>query len=488
LLFASPSLSALHLPLMLPPEQIHWRVIFGHAPEFVVVAAVSALTILLNASGAGLACRQDPDLDQEMRAAGLANLLNGALGGIVGYQSLSRTLLNHRAGGVARSSGLAAAAGCLIVVLLLPDLIGWMPKSVLVGLQLYIGIGLIQEWLFRSYRKLGRGEYLLIPLIVLVVAVHGVVAGVGLGVVAACVLFVVKYGHISVIRSAFDGRTLNSNVERSIHDTATLREHGGQISGASLHGFLFFATATSILQHVRRQLAQPDAPRYVVLDFHRIDGMDASTSISFLKLRQLCDSGGVTLVLTGLSARSRSMLTRAGLFNAHFQDFDSLDVGLEWVEEQILAAAAPPSSAPPPDGLQAHFTAAALAKLDAVLIPRQLVAGELLFARGAPGDAVYFVDQGRLTVSLPLPEGGALRLRSFGASTVVGEMALYTQNPRSADVRADLPSLVRELSLQALQRLEREDSDTAQQFHRYVVKVLASRLTVANEAVRAAYE
>jgi len=484
LLFESVPLSALQLPALLPPEQIHWRVIASHLPEFLVVAAVSALTILLNSTGAGLACRQDPDLDQEMRAAGVANLLSGALGGIVGYQSLSRTLLNHRAGGVSRISGIAAAGGCLLVVLVFPGLIGWMPKAVLVGLQLYLGIALLQEWLWRSYRRLGRAEYLLIPAIVLVIAIHGVVAGVGLGIVAACLLFVIKYGRISAIRNEFDGSTASSNVERALEDAAVLRAKGGQVIGASLHGFLFFATANAILQRVRNRLAATTGARYVVLDFHRIDGLDASTSASFLKLRQICEASGVTLVLTALPPGARYLLQRAGLFSDGVQDCASLDAGMEWVEEQLLASVAPAACGA--NRLHAHFSAAALARLEAQLTPRTLAAGELLFARGDPGDAVYLVEHGRVTVSLPLADGGTLRLRSFGAGTIVGEMALYTQNPRSADVRADAPTLVRRLSLGALHQLEVEDSDTAQQFHRFVVNVLASRLTVANEAVRAA--
>ncbi|MYM68331.1 cyclic nucleotide-binding domain-containing protein [Pseudoduganella sp. FT55W] len=486
LLFEAVPLSALQAPLMLPLEQIHWHVILGHAPEFLAVVAVSALTILLNATGAGLACQQDPNLDREMRAAGAANVLGGLCGGIVGYQSLSRTMLNRRAGASDRSSGIAAAVGCLLVVVLAPGLIGWMPKSVLVGLQLYIAIGLIQEWLINSYRKLGRAEYLLIPLIVLVIAVHGVVAGIALGILAACVLFVVKYGRVSVIRSEFDLHARSSNVERSIEDTARLREHGRAVIGASLHGFLFFATANSILSHVRERLAAAEAPRVVLLDFRQIDGLDASTSVSFLKLRQSCDIAGVRLVLTALPADARQLLERAGLFSNTVLDFDSLDAGLEWAEEQILAAAhhtAQDSAL----GLQAHFTADVWERLEAQLEQRELAAGQLLFARGDAGDAVYIVEHGRVTVSLPLADGGALRLRSFGAGTIVGEMALYTQNPRSADVRADVPTRVRRLSLAALQRMEHEDGASAQQFHRFVVNVLASRLTVANEAVRAAY-
>ena len=116
-----------------------------------------------------------------------------------------------------------------------------------------------------------------------------------------------------------------------------------------------------------------------------------------------------------------------------------------------------------------------------------LEAGELLFARGDPGVAVYLVESGRVTVSLPLEDGKSMRLRSFGAGTIVGEMAFYTRQPRSADVRADEPTVVRRLTLAALGQLEVDDGDTAQQFHRFIVNMLASRLSIANEAVRAAY-
>jgi SulP family sulfate permease len=488
LLFESTSLSALRLPVLLPGQQIAWHVILVHLPEFLAVAAVSALSILLNSAGAGLACRLDPDLDKEMRVAGVANVLSGVFGGIVGYQSLGRTMLNRRAGATDRSSGITTAAGCLLVVIVFPGLIAWMPKAVLVGLQLYVATGLLQEWLGRSYRKLGRAEYLLIPLIVVVIAVYGEVAGIGLGIIAACVLFVVKYGRISVIRGQFDGRTRSSNVERSIEDTALLREHGGVVIGVGLHGFLFFATANSILRHLRARLAAADGARYAVLDFRQIHGIDASTSASFLKLRQICETAGVRLVLTGLPADARGLLTRAGFFTDTVSDFDSLDAGLEWVEEQLLApyrTAAHRSGLA--DGVQIHFSAAAFLRLSAQLEPRELAAGELLFARDDAGDAVYIVERGRVTVSLPMASGPSLRLRSFGAGTIVGEMALYTQNPRSANVRADMPTLVLRLSMAALHKMEAEDGETAQQFHRFVVNVLASRLSVANEAVRAAH-
>jgi sulfate permease, SulP family len=492
LLFEREPLSALQLPLLLTPGRIEWAAIVAHLPEFLVVASVSALTVLLNTSGVGIATGYDTDFNVEMRAAGLANLLAGLAGGIVGYQSMNRTMLNHRAGATGRASGIAAALGCLAVITLFPGLIAWFPRPVLVGLQLYLAVGLLHEWLFATYRKLGRGEYLLIPLIVVVIVVEGVVAGVALGVIAACVLFVVNYGRIGAIRNEFDGRVRHSNVQRSIEDSERLLACGPAVVGACLQGFLFFGTANSLLARIRERLAASvaEGPRFVVLDFRQVNGLDASTLASFLKLKQRCAAANATLVLTALPADASRMLTRSRMVSDHVHAFDDLDAGLEWIEDAMLATLAPaaaPHESRALGALLPYFTVDALARLNSLMEQSALEAGELLFARGDPGVAVYLVESGRVTVSLPLEDGKSMRLRSFGAGTIVGEMAFYTRQPRSADVRADEPTVVRRLTLAALHQLEVDDGDTARQFHHFIVNMLASRLSIANEAVRAAY-
>jgi SulP family sulfate permease len=247
----------------------------------------------------------------------------------------------------------------------------------------------------------------------------------------------------------FDLRTRTSNVERSIDESQCLRELGGQVCGMCLQGFLFFGTANSILERLRGRLneSRPVPVRFVVLDFASTQGMDASVSISFVKLRQLCAAKNADLVLTALPPRSRELLTKTGTLNLRIHEFDSLDVGLEWIEDQLLT----PSSRATSHGydfhamLAPHFTASALSTLLACLEVHDLLAGQALFRRGEEGDALYFIEHGRVGVSLPLDDGRSLRLRSFGPGTVVGEMAVYTQQRRSADVMAEAPTRVRRL-------------------------------------------
>jgi SulP family sulfate permease len=482
----------LHLPSSLARGDIDWSAIGAHLPETLVVTSVSAITILMNSTAIGAATGEDVDLNREMRAAGLANIASGMLGGMVGYQSFNRSMLNVRAGATSRMAGVFASLACLVVLAVSPDLVALFPVPVLVGLQLFMGLRLLIHWLIGAYWRLSWHEYLLVPVILAVVAFYGVVAGVVVGVIVACVMFALLYGRVSCVRMEFDAGTRTSNVERSIEETQRLRELGAQVCGACLQGFLFFGTASSILQRMRDRLAVRDSlpVRFVVLDFAATNGMDASVSISFVKLRQMCAALDADLVLTALPPRSRDLLARTGTLNLRIHEFATLDAGLEWVEGRLLVAdarALPGAEEDLHAMLTPHFTEAAIDRLSAHLEVRDLGAGQPLFLHGEPGDAMYIVERGRVTVSLPLAGGKSVRLRSFGPGTIVGEMAVYTQKPRSADVRAEGPARVRRLSLAALRALEQDDPVTAQQFHRFVVKVMASRLAVADEALRAAH-
>ncbi|MGX6999308.1 SulP family inorganic anion transporter [Caballeronia sp. KNU42] len=482
----------LHLPGPLLHGNVDWTAIAAHLPETLVVTSASAITILMNSTAIGAATGEDIDLNREMRAAGIANVASGMLGGMVGYQSFNRSMLNSRAGATSRMAGVFASLACLFLLVVSPDFVALFPVPVLVGLQLFMGLRLLIQWLVGAYRKLNWYEYLLVPIILGIIAFYGVVTGVVAGVVAACVMFALLYGRVSCVRMEFDASTRTSTVERSIEDTQRLRELGTQVCGTCLQGFLFFGTANSILQRVRERLATraPVPVRFVVLDFAATSGMDASVSVSFVKLRQLCAAIDADLVLTGLPPRSRELLVKAGTLNLRIHEFTTLDAALEWIEDTLLA---PGVHAPSQEEdnframLAAHFTPRSLERLSACMEVRDLNARQALFLRGEPGDALYIVERGRVAVSLLLADGRAVRLRSFGPGTVVGEMAVYTQNRRSADVLAEVATRVRRLSLETLLALEQDDPVTAQQFHRFLVKTIASRLAVADEALRAAY-
>ncbi|SAK54743.1 Crp/Fnr family transcriptional regulator [Caballeronia ptereochthonis] len=167
--------------------------------------------------------------------------------------------------------------------------------------------------------------------------------------------------------------------------------------------------------------------------------------------------------------------------------FADLDNELEWIETRLLNAA---RAAHPALAANAGAFASTLPEtLDALrphLETLTLAPGEYVFRQADPGDSICFVETGRVTVALSVGEGRTLRLRSFGAGTIVGEMAVYTGARRSADVVADEPTVVLRLAVSMLKRLETDDPALAARMHKFVARVLAARLVAANEQIRTA--
>jgi SulP family sulfate permease len=106
----------------------------------------------------------------------------------------------------------------------------------------------------------------------------------------------------------------------------------------------------------------------------------------------------------------------------------------------------------------------------------ELPDGAVLIRQDEPPDDVFVLESGRLSVEMVTVEGIRMRLRSVNAGVVVGEVALYTGVPRTADVVAETPSVVLRLSKASIERIEAEEPELATALHRWLAGILSERL------------
>src|SRR3954462_108356 len=90
------------------------------------------------------------------------------------------------------------------------------------------------------------------------------------------------------------------------------------------------------------------------------------------------------------------------------------------------------------------------AELAETAAPERLMAGEWLWHQGDPGDSLCIVLTGRLEVTLERPLPTVIRV--LGRGSAVGELALLTDSPRSAGVRAVRDSELLRVSRDAFSR------------------------------------
>lgn len=105
-------------------------------------------------------------------------------------------------------------------------------------------------------------------------------------------------------------------------------------------------------------------------------------------------------------------------------------------------------------------------------------AGENLFRQGEPADAAYIVISGSLRAAVDTPEGGERIINEVARGEMVGEMALLTDDPRSATIYAVRDSHLARISCRGFERLIDRRPRTLLNLSRLIIERLKRRSVV----------
>jgi SulP family sulfate permease len=481
----------------------NWAAILGQGGNIAILLILSVVSLLLNASALELAIRRDVDLNRELRSAGIANILSGLGGGMVGYHALSLSTLSYRMGARGRLPGLLAGIICGAMLFAGSSLLALFPKPLLGGLLLYLGLDFLFDWVIVGWSKLSRADYAVVLLILVVIGATDFLTGVGVGLVAAIILFVLSYSRVNVVHHALSGADIHSNVERYAYHRRILADLGRQIYILELQGFIFFGTANALLEQIRARVADAEQPvvRYIILDFRRVSGLDSSAVLSFVKGKQLAEAQGILLVLTHVSEKIRRQFELGGLYSGTAESsgskaladgvrtFPDLDHGLEWCEEQLLEIMKI-TVINVPVTLSAQLADSGFAKANTTRLMKFLERvdakeGEYLMRQGEEADRLYFIVLGTVSIYLEMEGGRRVRLQTLGLGTAVGEPGLYLGTTCSASVIADSPVIAYRLTRNALSEMKEKEPELAATFHEFAALLLSERLAATTRTLEA---
>jgi sulfate permease, SulP family len=471
-----------------------WFAVLEQWTGIAAAVFVAVVVILFNISETELILHRDLDTNQELRDAGVVNVVSGAVGGIPAYHALSMSALGEGMRVDARRAGLIAALVPLAAVLFGASVIELIPRMIVGGVLVFLGLAFLIEWVWDRRRSLPRVEFGVVLVILAAFIGLGLLPGVVIGLVLAIVLFAVSYGRIELVREVAFGETYHSNVDRPPGQRAVLRALSDRVQILRVNGFVFFGSANSLLERIRKRV-EAEPPRFLVVDLRRVTGVDSSAVVSFIKVVHLAKSSGFQLVFTGASDPVRRQLERGGVVEAdgivRFEP--DLDRGLQWSEEGLLGVAGADGTAlegvpvgkgaveagiervtsPDGSGAALGMPADLGTHLERVTLPE----GTVLIRQDEPPDDVFILEAGRLSVEMVTGEGTRLRLRSVNPGVVVGEVSMYTGLPRTADVVAETPSVVLRLSGATIRRIEADEPELAAAMHRWLARTLSERLS-----------
>lgn len=483
-------------------EAVNWSAILPEVSAMATIAILSAIMLLLDVSGAEIVTNTDIDPDKELKVAGAANILNGAIGGFAGVHSASETALALKLGAKSRLMGVTFAAVTMVAIVIGTDMIGAVPSFILGGLLGFLGLGFFVDWVWKTRKDLPLMDYLVILAILVVIATIGLLEGVAFGFVVAVILFVITYSRLGVIKAEISGADHTSHVVRKLETREILNAEGARILIVKLQGFIFFGTADSMWATIRTRLttnadtSDRQAIDYLVLDFEHVSRLDSSAIQTFLKLLRLAKRSDLALILTALNPREHARLAGVNFFSTEKSDdetksrlaFDSLDEGVAWCETDILAhhefkleTMQEPLNQRLAQMLENEAAADAIAPYFEKITAE---AGTVLFRQGDLGDSLYILNSGCASVSLTTASVGERVIRIYLEGTLLGEMALYSQEPRSATVRIDEDSVLFKLPIDHFVAMQEELPLAAGLFHAHVVRLLSERLARANRELQ----
>jgi SulP family sulfate permease len=373
-----------------------------------------------------------------------------------------------------------ALAGLMLVA---AALAGWtvrLPATATGAFLVAAGLGLVDAWIVRTARRAGLLERLTLIGVTATVLILGPGYGLLVGTATGAAAFALAYSRAKPVRARFTGAGILSTVDRSVAETAILRDTSMSRVVLTVRGFLFFGTADQLLGAVRDEIRSANgALAHLILDFGEVDGADSSAVDSFRRLLEEAAHARVTVFTAQISDALNDKLMPETDAAARPRRFAAIDEALEAAEQAALAAAAPEAggrvdgfSVLLANGIGTEVAARILAATTRETLP----AGAAIVTQGALSDDLYFLEAGAASVYLELAGGGRVRVRRFGAGTMIGEIGFHLGTPRTATVVADTPSTLLKLSRAALGRLEASDREAAHGFHMLMAQRLCRRI------------
>lgn len=332
----------------------------------------------INVPALGLSLGEDNvDVDRELKAHGLSNALSSLCGSIQvntqmsdddqvlmrqqNYLVFTNSVLFVRSGGDSRVAGVMLAIATFGVLISGPVIIGFIPIMVVGALIFFLGMDLLKVALVDTWGKVHRLEYITvcfyvvsrilvgpayeifqIVVIVITMGAWDFVIGILVGILLACVSFVLQTSRVSAIKNILPGSIAASTVRRHPIHNRFLQEAGKQIYVMKLAGYLFFGTIVGVEKQVRALLHdkfEREPIRFLVLDLKNVVGIDFSAAEAFTRIKRILDVRSVTLIISGISMKTEigAALWNVGLVAEDtVQFFETINSALEHCENDLL--------------------------------------------------------------------------------------------------------------------------------------------------------
>lgn len=269
------------------------------------LAGLGSIDTLLTSVVADNITKTKHNSNQELIGQGIGNAVAGLFCGIAGAGATMRTVVNVKSGGRTQISGMIHAVLLLAILLGLGSLVKYVPLSVLAGILITVGWGIIDFRGFKDILRIPKSDAFVMMVVFLMTVFVDLLTAVGIGMVIACVLFMKRAGDL--VENSYSAKALDTfDKESPWEDEKDIPEEiHNRIYIERLDGPIFFGSITGF-QRVMHDI--PTNVKIVIIRMRRVPFMDQSGVYAMETAIKDLQAQGIKVLMTIIQPQPRYML------------------------------------------------------------------------------------------------------------------------------------------------------------------------------------
>lgn len=269
------------------------------------LAGLGSIDTLLTSVVADNITKTKHNSNKELIGQGIGNMVAGLFCGLAGAGATMRTVVNVKSGGRTKISGMIHSIFLLAILLGLGSLVKYVPLSVLAGILITVGWGIIDFKGLKDLLKIPVADAFVLIVVLLMTVFVDLLTAVGIGMIIACVLFMKRAGDL--VEGSYSSQEIQHfDKESPWSDEGGIPENiKHKIYIQRLNGPIFFGSITRF-QEVMHDV--PKDAKVVIIRMRLVSFMDQSGLYAMETAIKDLQASGAEVLMTIIQPQPLYML------------------------------------------------------------------------------------------------------------------------------------------------------------------------------------
>jgi SulP family sulfate permease len=213
------------------------------------LAVLGSIDSLLTSVVADSITKTKHNSNKELVGQGIGNVAASLIGGLPGAGATMRTVVNIKAGGTTRVSGIIHALLLVAILLGLGPYAALIPLPVLAGILMKVGFDILDYRLLKIVRRIPRQDFAVMLAVFLITVFVDLIVAVGVGITLSSLMLTYRISRQAQIdvQGVVPHQAWQNDLERSLEEET---KHG--IRAVSINGPFFFGTTGKMQEHISK--------------------------------------------------------------------------------------------------------------------------------------------------------------------------------------------------------------------------------------------